>query len=72
MVDESAGNGKSSNRLWLGSIAFGTLVGGAVGWLTTRPAPKLASELPHFLPSVGVISTTETGPVLGVGLQGAW
>jgi hypothetical protein len=67
------------DRAWLGTIALGTVAGGAVGWFITRPSASKPnkSEAWPVLPDVGVVgeSTTANGravPVLGARVRGTW
>jgi len=73
LVDES--EDPTRNRVWLASIAAGTVVGGAIGWFSTRGAPikdeKPALAMPYFNmepanPSRG------TRSFMSLGLQGLW
>jgi hypothetical protein len=69
---------EARDRAWLGTVALGTLIGGAAGWYFTRTSTKAAeASLPPALPSLGVVgmSTTPEGrrsPVFGAGLSGVW
>ncbi|HEX2674744.1 MAG TPA: hypothetical protein VHM25_27900 [Polyangiaceae bacterium] len=73
LVDES--EDPTRNRVWLASIAAGTVVGGAIGWFSTRGAPvkddKPLRAMPYFNlepanPSRG------TRSFMSLGLQGLW
>lgn len=73
LVDESAGSSRRRNRLWLASIAAGTLVGGAAGAWFTRGSTTSATAHPPLLPSFGVVAVTpEGGAAYGAGLNGTW
>ena len=64
----------SRNRLWLASIAAGTVIGGGIGWLSTRSAThdeKSLNTLPYFAmepadPRRG------TRSFMSLGVQGLW
>ncbi len=68
------------HRLYAGSIALGTLVGGGLGYLLTRPSrptSTAAEASPPLLPSAGVIGISEdargrTAYVYGATLRGRW
>jgi hypothetical protein len=73
LVDEE--EDPTRNRLWLASIAAGTVIGGSIGWLSTRGSAskdeKNLRALPYFNmepanPSRG------TRSFMSLGLQGAW
>jgi len=71
LVDESESNGHARNRLWLASVAAGTVAGGALGWWMTRPLSS--SKSTHaIMPSLGVVAATPEGPAFGAGVQGSW
>ena len=70
---------KTRERLWLSGVGAGILVGGAVGYFTTRAAGHAEFQTPGFaaLPQAGVIGMSETpdgqtAPVYGLGLSGRW
>lgn len=81
LVDEDEVDAKR-NRLWLASVGAGTLLGGAVGYLLTRPTsapsgtasaregarPKKSSISPSF----GLLEWGPRGPLLGPTLSGTW
>jgi len=73
LVDESAGSSKNRYRLWLASVAAGTLVGGAAGaWATRGAGGSAVARLP-VLPDVGIIGVTPEGhPAYGAGVRGSW
>ena len=61
------------NRLWLASIAAGTVIGGGIGWLSTRGggSEKSVNTTPYFAmepadPSRG------TRSFMSLGVQGLW
>ncbi len=69
---ESAGR----NRLWLASIATGTVLGGGIGWLTTRgsSSKKTSVEMPT-LPYLGLVPEDQirgTRAFVSLGVQGLW
>ena len=73
LVDEQ--QSPTRNRVWLASIAAGTVIGGGIGWLTTRGSStkdeKSLRTLPYFSmepanPSRG------TRSFMSLGLQGLW
>ncbi len=70
LVDNAPGTGTNRNRIWLASVAAGTLAGGVVGFLATRSERSQAA--PSVRPSVGVIAATPGGPAFGAGIQGSW
>ncbi|MFZ5892432.1 MAG: hypothetical protein ACOY0T_15340 [Myxococcota bacterium] len=71
LVDESAASSRSRNRLWLASVAAGTLVGGAAGAWFTRSSSSVA-RLPA-LPTAGIVAVTPEGePAYGGGIVGRW
>lgn len=72
LVDETASNDETRNRLWLASIAAGTLVGGAVGWWTTRPSANTHPHATSILPTVGLLPSMGAEPVFGAGVHGVW
>ncbi|HET9959775.1 MAG TPA: hypothetical protein VFQ61_35020 [Polyangiaceae bacterium] len=77
LVEESAGTSSTRNRLWLGSVGMGTLIGGAIGFWSSRPSsPGFAlasSGAPSSLrPGVGCIAVTERGAAYGATLSGTW
>lgn len=68
-------------RLWIGGVAAGLLVGASVGYVLTTPAPAAAaaatrssSLLPFgWHPELGVIGRDSQGQLAyGVGLSGTW
>lgn len=74
LVEESEDDA-NRNRLFLASVAAGTLVGGVVGYFTTHPsssAKTQRAEAPWIAPSVGVVEVGPRGPVLGATVRGAW
>jgi hypothetical protein len=73
LVDEK--ESPTQSRLWLASIAAGTVIGGGIGWLSTRGASakdeKSLRALPYFNmepanPARG------TRSFMSLGLQGVW
>jgi len=65
----------TQNRVWLASIAAGTVIGGGIGWLTTRGSSskndKPSAAMPYFNmepanPARG------TRSFMSLGLQGQW
>jgi len=75
LVEDSPSTGTNRNRIWLASVAAGTLAGGLVSYFATRndtqAAAKQAPQL-SWKPSVSVIAVNERGPVLGAGIRGVW
>jgi hypothetical protein len=71
LVDESAATNERRNRLWLASIATGTLIGGVAGYWFTRGGVSTAAHVP-VLPTLGVIGSTPNGAAYGAGLMGTW
>lgn len=69
LVDESASNSHTRNRLWLASIGAGTLIGGAIGIWTTRPTGSGQASL---FPMVGPLATRSEVPAFGATLAGSF
>jgi hypothetical protein len=69
LVDEDRVDAKR-NRLWLASVAAGTVAGGVVGYFSTRSQAASARTLP-VLPSLAVLDGPR-GPALGPALGGVW
>ena len=69
---ESAGR----NRLWLGSIAVGTVLGGGIGWLSTRgTGPEETKTNLRAMPYFDLEpadATRGTRSFMSLGLQGLW
>ncbi len=69
---ESAGR----NRLWLASIATGTVLGGGIGWLSTRGASRTeAATHTHATPYLGMEPADPsrgTRSFMSLGVQGLW
>jgi hypothetical protein len=75
---------EGKDRAWLASVAAGTLAGGILSYLVTKPPAHDASALarssrgrPALLPFGGIIGETEGGdgsrePIYGGGVQGTW
>lgn len=60
-------------RLWLLSVATGTLAGGAVAfWMTGDPSGAGSLQEPGAYPELGIIGVGPEGPVYGAGLRGTW
>ena len=75
IVDDEPSKGR--DRAWLGTIALGTLLGGAAGWYFTRTSTKTSDSAPAARPSVGVVGMSSTpdgrhAPVFGAGVSGTW
>jgi len=72
LVDEE--ESATQNRLWLASIAAGTVIGGSIGWLSTRGASteeKSAGALPYFnIEPANPLRGTRS--FMSLGLQGVW
>ncbi|MEP7052495.1 MAG: hypothetical protein ABJB12_19160 [Pseudomonadota bacterium] len=64
------------NRLWLASIATGTLLGGGIGWLSTRVGGQAAAnEQPAAMPYFGMEPADRsrgTRSFMSLGVQGLW
>jgi hypothetical protein len=64
------------NRLWLASIASGTVIGGGIGWLSTRGgAPADSGQGPHATPYFSMDPadpTRGTRSFMSLGVQGLW
>src|SRR5450755_760564 len=69
---ESAGR----NRLWLASIATGTVIGGGIGWLSTRGGGRADSgQAPQAAPYFAMEpadQTRGTRSFMSLGVQGLW
>ena len=70
---------QTRERLWLGGVGTGILVGGVIGYFMTRPSGRADFDAPGFaaLPQAGVIGMSqapsgEIAPVYGLGLSGKW
>jgi len=62
-------------RLWLTSIAASTVIGGAIGWFSTRGAPSKPDKPLHAMPYFNVEPadpTRGTRSFMSLGLHGAW
>ncbi|HET7542509.1 MAG TPA: hypothetical protein VFK05_21715 [Polyangiaceae bacterium] len=65
-------------RLWLTSIAAGTVIGGAIGWFSTRGAvskPEKSDKPPRAMPYFNVEPadpTRGTRSFMSLGLHGSW
>jgi len=73
LVDES--EDPTRNRVWLASIAAGTVVGGTIGWFSTRGAPvkdeKPLLAMPYFnMEPANPLRGTRS--FMSLGLQGVW
>ena len=64
------------NRLWLASIAAGTVLGGGIGWLSTRGADHTEdNEHAHVTPYLGMEPADPsrgTRSFMSLGVQGLW
>ena len=64
------------NRLWLASIATGTVIGGGIGWLSTRDGGHSDSgQAPHAAPYFAMEPADQTRGTRGfmsLGVQGLW
>jgi len=73
LVDEE--ESPTQNRLWLASVAAGTVIGGGIGWLSTRSsAPKEGKSL-HAMPYFNMEPANPwrgTRSFMSLGLQGSW
>jgi len=73
LVDES--EDPTRNRVWLASIGAGTVIGGAIGWLSTRSAAikdeRSLLATPYFnLEPANPLRGTRS--FMSLGLQGLW
>lgn len=62
------------NRLWLASVAAGTIAGGLLGYLSTRPetSSDRAPSSRWVLPSVGLVGMDAERPAFGASVSGTW
>jgi len=63
------------NRIWLASIAGGTVIGGAIGWFSTRGAPNKEDKPLRALPYFNIEPANPlrgTRSFMSLGLHGAW
>jgi hypothetical protein len=64
------------NRLWLASIASGTVIGGGIGWLSTHGGARAdAGQAPHAAPYFAMEPadpTRGTRSFMSLGVQGLW
>ena len=63
------------NRLWLASIAAGTVIGGGIGWLSTRTAAPASEKSVQATPYFGMEPadpTRGTRSFMSLGVQGLW
>jgi hypothetical protein len=64
------------NRLWLASIATGAVLGGGIGWLSTRGSGRADSgQAPHAAPYFSMEPadpTRGTRSFMSLGVQGLW
>ena len=64
------------NRLWLASIASGTVIGGGIGWLSTRGGASADSgQAPHAAPYFAMEPADQargTRSFMSLGVQGLW
>jgi hypothetical protein len=73
LVDES--EDPTRNRVWLASIAAGTVVGGAIGWFSTRSAPAKDDKPLRAMPYFNMEPANPyhgTRSFMSLGLQGLW
>jgi len=72
LVRENESSGR--NRLWLASIAAGTVIGGGIGWLSTRGGNRDERSLgttPYFA-MAPADPTRGTRSFMSLGVQGLW
>jgi hypothetical protein len=66
------------NRLWLASIAAGTVIGGGIGWLTTQGSSGQEAMGPNRLHAAPYFDVEPADPTRGtrsfmsLGMQGSW
>jgi hypothetical protein len=63
------------NRLWLASIAAGTVIGGGIGWLSTRDSARNEGEQTRATPYFSMEpadATRGTRSFMSLGVQGIW
>jgi len=62
------------NRLWLASIAAGTVIGGGIGWLSTRGtnAPEKSLKTTPYFAMEPADPTRGTRSFMSLGVQGLW
>ncbi|HEY3255971.1 MAG TPA: hypothetical protein VGJ91_18560 [Polyangiaceae bacterium] len=73
LVDEK--EDPTRTRLWLASIAAGTVIGGGIGWLSTRSASSKDEKPLHALPYFNLEPANPsrgTRSFMSLGLQGTW
>ncbi len=66
---------RTRNRLWLASIGTGTVIGGGIGWLTTRGGRNQEQKSLLAVPYFGVEPADPsrgTRSFMSLGLQGLW
>lgn len=71
LVDEREDD-STRNRLFLTTVAAGTLIGGLVGYWTTQPAITRRSKTFQVAPYLGVVQIGPRGAVPGAAVQGTW
>ncbi len=78
LVRESGREDATRNRIWLAGIGIGTVVGGGIGWLTTRGASTKEAENSLHPPPAPYLTMAPADPLhgtrsfVGLGLQGLW
>jgi len=73
LVDEKAD--PTRNQLWLASIAAGTVIGGSIGWLSTRGSASKDEKSLRAMPYFNMEPANPwrgTRSFMSLGLQGAW
>jgi hypothetical protein len=62
------------NRLWLASIAAGTVIGGGIGWLSTRASnsPEKSLKTTPYFAMEPADPTRGTRSFMSLGVQGLW
>jgi hypothetical protein len=66
------------NRLWLASIAAGTVIGGGIGWLSTQSSARTEGRAPGAPPPTPYFAMEPADPTRGthsfmsLGVQGLW
>jgi hypothetical protein len=73
LVDET--ENATRNRLWLASVAAGTVMGGTIGFFSTRSAASKDAKALHAIPYFNMEPANQargTRSFMSLGLQGSW